>query len=84
MVSRRVITVLVAGFASLLVAFSLLIAASILAAGLGDELGATVLRWVACGGGILATIDFVLLVIALGLNAVEPPPRRDDSQGGPS
>ena len=79
MVSRRLITVLVAGFASLGVAFSLLLASSMLVAGLGDPLGATVLRWVAFGCGILVAIDLILLVVALGLKAIEDGPHRDRS-----
>ena len=78
MVSRRVITILVAGFASLGVAFSLLMAVSMLVAALCDALGATVLRWVACACGILLAIDLVLLVVALGLNAIETP-RQDEN-----
>ena len=63
MISRRVVTVLVAGFAILGVACSLLMAVSMLVAALGDALGATVLRWVACGCGILVALDLVLLVV---------------------
>ncbi len=79
MISRRVITILVAGFTSLGVAFSLLLAVSMLVAALGDALGATVLRWVACGCGILLAIDLVLLVVALGLKAIDEGPRDDEN-----
>ena len=79
MISRRVVTVLVAGFAILGVACSLLMAVSMLVAALGDALGATVLRWVACGCGILVALDLVLLVVALGLNAIDP--RQDENEG---
>lgn len=75
MVSRRVITILVAGFASLGVAFALLMMASLLVAALGDALGATVLGWVACGCGLLVSVDLVLLVVALGLKAIDEGPR---------
>jgi bacteriorhodopsin len=74
-----VVTVLVAGFAILGVACSLLMAVSMLVAALGDALGATVLRWVACGCGILVALDLVLLVVALGLNAIDP--RQDENEG---
>jgi len=74
-----VITILVAGFTSLGVAFSLLLAVSMLVAALGDALGATVLRWVACGCGILLAIDLVLLVVALGLKAIDECPRDDEN-----
>lgn len=80
MVSRRVITVLVAGFATIGVAFALLMAASMLAAALGDALGARVLAWVATGCGLLLAIDLVLLVVALGLNAIDQAPRHDESE----
>ena len=80
MISRRVITVLVAGFTSLGVAFSLLLAGSLLVEGLGDALGAMVLRWVAWGCGILLAIDLVLLVVALGLNAIDEAPRDDEHE----
>ncbi|MDP6556765.1 MAG: hypothetical protein QGG71_18985 [Pirellulaceae bacterium] len=80
MISRRVITVLVAGFATLGVAFSLLMAVSMLVAALGDAPGATVLRWVACGCGILVAIDLVLLVVALGLNAIDGASRHDENE----
>ena len=79
MISRRVLTVLVAGFAILGVGCSLLMAVSMLVAALGDALGATVLRWVACGCGILLALDLVLLVVALGLIAIDP--RQDENDG---
>ena len=83
MVSRRVITVLVAGFASLGVAFALVLAVSTLVAALGDAFGATALRWVACGCGILVVVDLILLVVALGLNAIDDTDRRggNDERG---
>ena len=81
-VSRRVITILVAGFASLGVAFSLLLSVSALVASLGDAQGAIVLRWIACGCGILVAIDFILLVVALGLNAISESPRDDENERG--
>lgn len=79
MICRRVLTVLVAGFAILGVGCSLLMAVSMLVAALGDALGATVLRWVACGCGILLALDLVLLVVALGLIAIDP--RQDENDG---
>ena len=78
MISRRAITILVAGFAILGVAFSLLMAASLLVATLGDAPGAIVLRWVAFGCGMLVALDLVLLVVALGLNAIDTP-RQDEN-----
>jgi len=80
LISRRVITVLVAGSASLGVVLSLLLAVSMLVASLGDAVGALVLRWVACGCGILVAADLILLVIALGLNAIEDTPRGDRNE----
>ena len=80
MVSRRVITVLIAGFATLGVAFSLVMAVSALVDALGDAPGAVVLRWVACGCGILLAIDLILLVVVLGLNAIDEAPRHDDQE----
>ncbi len=83
MVSRRMITILVAGFAILGVAFAVLLAVSQLVAALGDVLGATVLRWIACGCGILVAIDLVLLLVSLGLNAMEDTPsQRNAPQHG--
>ncbi len=79
MISRRVVTILIAGFAILGVAFSLLMAVSMLVAALGDVLGATVLRWVACGCGILLALDMVLLLVALGLKAIDEGPRQDEN-----
>jgi len=78
-ISRRVVTILIAGFAILGVAFSLLMAVSMLVAALGDVLGATVLRWVACGCGILLALDMVLLLVALGLKAIDEGPRQDEN-----
>jgi hypothetical protein len=77
-ISRRAVTVLVAGFATLGVAFSLLMAAANLVAALGDAFGATVLGWVAFGCGILVALDLVLLVVALGLIAIDQAPRQDE------
>jgi len=74
-----VVTILIAGFAILGVAFSLLMAVSMLVAALGDVLGATVLRWVACGCGILLALDMVLLLVALGLKAIDEGPRQDEN-----
>jgi len=68
-----VITVLIAGFATLGVAFSLLMAVSALVNAMGDVTGAIALRWVACGCGILLALDFILLVITLGLLAIDGP-----------
>jgi hypothetical protein len=51
-----------------------------LVAALGDAPGATVLRWVACGCGISVAIDLVLLVVALGLNAIDGASRHDENE----
>ncbi len=77
MVSRRLLTILIAAFACLAVAFALLLSMSALVDALGDELGATVLRWVACGCGLLVAVDLILLLVALGLNAIYDPPHGD-------
>lgn len=74
MVSRRVIMVMVAGFAILGVGFALLLAVAALVDALGDAQGAQVLRWVGCGCGILLAMDLILLIVALGLRAIDDGP----------
>ncbi|MFN0020158.1 MAG: hypothetical protein ACKVP0_18005 [Pirellulaceae bacterium] len=71
MVPRRILTVLVLGLPVLLVAFAVVMGGWGLAQGMGDPAGATALRWIGVACLMLLVIDVVLLVMALGLNAIE-------------
>lgn len=55
----------------LIVAFAVVMGGWGLAQGLGDPAGATALRWIAVTCIMLLVADGLLLLIALGLNAIE-------------
>ncbi len=71
MVSKRTLTVLVLALPVLVVAFAVVMGGWGLAQGMGDPAGATALRWVAVACLLLLVMDGVLLLMALGLNAIE-------------
>jgi hypothetical protein len=69
-IPRRFLSVLVLALPVLVVTFSVVAGASMLAAGLGDAPGAAALRWVAIAALIVLVVDALLLVAALGIRAV--------------
>ena len=71
MVPRRILTVLVLALPVLLVAFVVVMGGWGLAQGMGEPAGATALRWIGIACLMLLVVDGVLLLMALGLNAIE-------------
>jgi hypothetical protein len=70
-VPRWAVTALVLGLPVLLVAMAVVLSAAGLARGLGDWAASRGLTWVGLALGILALIDLLLLVVALGLDALK-------------
>ena len=71
MVPKRILVVLVLALPVLIVAFAVVMGGWGLAQGMGDPGGATALRWIAIACLMLLVIDGLLLMMALGLNAIE-------------
>jgi uncharacterized membrane protein YgcG len=69
-VPRSVLVVLVFALPVLVVAFGVLMGGAILAQAAQDEGGAIALRWTAAAALMLLIVDLVLLIGALGWNAV--------------
>ncbi len=70
MIPRPVLTVLVYAFFLLTVAFGVLAGGYALASATQDTLGAAVIRYVAMGCLMLLAVDVVLLLGALGVDAL--------------
>jgi hypothetical protein len=77
-IPRRIFHVLVGAAAVLVVAFTMLMAFFLLVRSLGDETAARALLWTAVACLILTVTDLFLLVLALGLKAIQD----DDSPSG--
>jgi hypothetical protein len=71
LVPKRILTVLVLALPVLVVAFAVVMGGWGLALGMGDLAGATALRWIAVACLMLLVMDGLLLLMALGLNAIE-------------
>ena len=71
MVPRRLMVVLVLALPVLIVAFAVVMGGWGLAQGLGDPSGAAALRWIAMACLMLLVADGLLLLIVLGLNAID-------------
>jgi len=82
MIPRRILTVLVFSLPVLVVAFGVLMGGFVLAQATEDAAGAKVLRWVAVSALMLTIADVVLLVGALGINALGDRDDRSDTSGG--
>jgi len=82
MIPRRILTVLVFSLPVLVVAFGVLMGGFVLAQATEDAAGAKVLRWVAVSALMLTIADVVLLVGALGINALGDRDDHSDSSGG--
>jgi hypothetical protein len=74
-------TVLVGGFAVLLVAFAVLMAFYLLVRSLNDAPAAQVLLWTSVGCLMLLVADLVMLVIALGLRSLQEPDGEHRDEG---
>jgi hypothetical protein len=75
-IPRPLLVALVFSLPILVVTFAVILGAASLAEALGDAAGAKALFWVAMGALIVLVIDVLLLVGALGIQALGP-----DSQG---
>jgi hypothetical protein len=71
LVPRRILIVLVLTLPVLVVAFAVVMGGWGLALGMGDPGGAMALRWIAMTCLLLLVMDGVLLLMALGLNAID-------------
>ena len=74
MISRRVFMILVAGACVFPLAIVVLLAVARLLDAMQDAAAAGVLDRVALAIGVLWAIDLVCLLLAVGINALGPPP----------
>ena len=77
-ISRRFLTPMVAIALVLTVALAVVVVAARVVTALGDASGGRMLDWVALVLGVIWVIDAVCLVLALGVNALEPSLPRDE------
>jgi hypothetical protein len=68
---RRILVPLVAAAPLLIVVFAVLMAASALAGATGDATASRVLFWIAMTALMLLATDLVLLVLTLGIDAID-------------
>lgn len=80
-VPRWVVAALVLGLPVLLVALAVVLGAAGLARGLGDGAGSRGLAWVGLTLGLLAVVDLLLLVLVLGLEALNRSEDQDKKSG---
>jgi hypothetical protein len=78
MIPRSFLVTLVFALPILVVTFGVVLGASALASGLGDAAGSRGLFWVAMVALVLLVIDAVLMLLVLGLRALDE--RRDNDQ----
>jgi hypothetical protein len=78
MIPRAFLATLLFALPILAVTFGVVLGASALANGLGDAMGSRGLLWVALGALVLMVIDALLLLIVLGIRALEE--RRDEDR----
>jgi hypothetical protein len=74
-IPRRLLVPLVLAIPVLVVTLATLACASWVAEGMQDLVAGRALRWVATGAGLMLLVDAILLLTALGVNAVQ-----EDSQ----
>lgn len=82
-VPRWAVSALVLGLPVLLVAMAVVLSAAGLARGLGDGAGGRGLTWIGLALGILTVIDLLLLVMVLGLDALQRSENEKDSDNPP-
>lgn len=75
MIPRSFLTILVFALPILAVTFGVVLGASALAQGLGDAAGSRGLFWIAMAALVLLVIDALLLLVLLGIRALEEPGR---------
>ncbi len=78
LIPRPFLTVLVLGLPILLVIFGVVMGFQLLLAALGDAWGASAALFVAITCLILVVVDLILLIICLGIAALERPVERSD------
>jgi hypothetical protein len=71
---RTLLAVLVLALPVLIVVFGVLMGASSLARAVGDAAGGRVLGWVAATALVLLVVDVLLLLIVLGIRALDETP----------
>jgi hypothetical protein len=71
-IPRPLLVVFVYALPILVVTFGVILGASALAAAMGDAPGGRTLGWIAVGALILLAIDALLLLGALGMQALHP------------
>ena len=81
MLPRPILTFLVFTLPILVVSFAVLMGGSALARATEDLAAASALQWIAVGLLILTFVDLILLVGALGLNALSDKDDHDNSHG---
>ena len=69
-IPRHSIALAIAGAIILPIAICLILAVASLLSTMGDSVGGGAMRWVALGCGIIWALVLILLVLALGVNAV--------------
>jgi len=79
MIPRWLLTTLVFAVPILAIAFGVVLGASLLTSALGDAAGSYGLFWFAMVALILLVIDALLLLVILGIRALDE--RRDDEGG---
>ena len=72
-VPRHIIARAIAGAIIVPIAICLILAVASLLSAMGDTSGGGVLRWIALGCGIVWLLDLILLILALGVNALSEP-----------
>lgn len=70
MIPRPVLAILVFALPLLIVTFAVVLGVSALTQAMQDEAGARALRWISVGVLSLAVIDMLLLLCALGMQAL--------------
>ena len=78
-ISRHSIALANAGAIILPIAICLILAVASLLSAMGDVTGGGAMRWVALGCGIIWALDLILLVLALGVNALSAPDDTDST-----
>jgi hypothetical protein len=70
-IPRRILVPLVLAIPVLVVTLATVACASWVAEGMHDLVAARALRWIATGAGLMLLVDAILLLTALGINAVQ-------------
>ncbi len=79
-IPRHTIALAIAGAIILPIAICLILAVASLLSAMGDAVGGGAMRWVALGCGIIWALDLILLVLALGVNALNAPDDADSDE----